>query len=126
MPLANNNLRPFFLPTGLDIETLPPQLGAALLDLVSPFYERHVVCGTTPLEVATGVTVTFLLAEEIITEFEIGQEFFRGQRCAEDLARRQKQIDALFRVLGAKMRFTSFLQRIAEFRQHKNFDHVLG
>lgn len=123
MPNPTDTLRPFFLPSGLDIETLPPQLGAALLEIVTPFYERYVNRGSTPLEVATGVTVTFLLAEEIIAQFEIGQQFFCGQRCPEESTRRQTQIDALFRLLGAKMRFMNLLHRLAEFYQRS--DRVL-
>src|SRR6185503_9999685 len=114
---SNDILKPFFLPIGLDIDTLPPQLGAALLEIVTPFYQRYVLRGSTPLEVSAGVSATFLLAEEIIAQFEIGQQFFCGHQCPQESTQRQTKIDALFRLLGAKMRFMNLLHRLAEFYQ---------
>jgi hypothetical protein len=120
MPFANDSLSPFFLPSGLDIGTLPPQLGAALVEIVTPFYERYVVRGDSPMEVATGTTATFLLAQEIIFQYELGQQFFDNQGCTDASMRRQEKLDMLLRLLGAKMRCLNLLHRLAEFYQRSD------
>ena len=126
MPTNFEIPRPFFLPEGLDLESLPPQLQAALQEIVAPLYERYVIRGVSPLEVSTGTSLTFLLAQEVVAQFELGQEMFGASARSPDAsALRQQKIDQYFRVLKAKMGCANLLQRLAELRMKKDYDPIL-
>src|SRR3954470_10355727 len=76
MPLDDQSIRPFFLGSGLDLETLPPDLKAAIEQIVVPIYERYVLRANGPLEAVTGASLTFLMALEVLSQYSIGQETF--------------------------------------------------
>ena len=125
MPHTDEKIRPFFLSAGIDLDALPAELQAALEALVLPLYERYVLCGTSPLESATGASLTFLMAQEVLAQYELGGLSFGCLHpTAEQSAHRQKAIDGYFRLLGAKGRCAGFLQRLAEFRKRKDFDPI--
>lgn len=125
MALADNSVRPFFLSAGLDLEALPPELRAAIEQIVLPLYRRFVLHGKCPLETAMGASLTFLMAQEVLSQFAIGLETFGCLTPSpEQAAHRQQEIDRFLRLLGAKGRCVNFLQRLAEFRMSKNFDPI--
>ena len=125
MSPEDENLRLFFLPSGLDLDNLPPQLQAALQDIVVPVYQRYVIRGNSPLEVAAGTSLAFLLAQELVAQCELGQDMFSQNLSQEAAAQRQRKIDAYFRTLGAKMSCAKFVQRLTEFRMQKGYDPIL-
>jgi len=125
MALGNSQIRPLFLAAGMDLDALHPELLAALEHIVLPVYERYVLSGQSPLETGTGMSLAFLLAQEILSQFAIGQESFGCLTPSpEQAAKRQQEIDRYLRLFGAKGRCTAFLQRIAEFRSRPGFDPV--
>ena len=126
MSAAEQILKPFFLQSGLDLDAIPPELQAALQEIVMPLYERHVLRGVTPLEIATGASLTFLMAQEVVAQFELGAQMFSPALSQESSAPRQQQIDRYFRTLGAKMCCAKFLQRLTEFGMQKGYDHVMN
>jgi len=125
MPTGDETLRPFFLPSGLDLDNLPPQIQAALQEIVVPVYKRYVIHGASPLEVAAGTSLAFLLAQEVVAQCQLGQEMFSQTFSPEESAQRQRQIDGYYRTLGAKMGCTKFLLRLTEFRMQKYYDPIL-
>jgi hypothetical protein len=125
MVLADISARPFFLSAGIDLDALPSELTAALEYIVLPIYQRYVLSGHSPLETAMGMSLAFLVAQEVLSQFAIGQESFGCLTPSpEQAANRQQEIDRYLRLLGAKIRYANFLQRLAEFRHRKDFDPI--
>ena len=126
MTLDDQSIRPFFLGSGLDLETLPPDLRVAIEQIVVPIYERYVLRANGSLEAATGASLTFLMALEILSQYAIGQETLGCLKPnKEQSVHRQQEIDRYLRLLGAKSRCANFLQRLADFRRHKDVDFIL-
>ncbi len=125
MGIADNSIRPFFLSAGLDLDALPPELQAALEQIVLPLYARYVLSGLSPLETAMGASLAFLMAQEVVSQFAISHESFGCLTPTPvQAASRQQEIDRYLRLLGAKGRCATFLQRLAEFRSRKDFDPI--
>lgn len=125
MQHTNETIRPFFLAQGLDLDTLPADLLAALQHIVFPLYERYVISGVTPLETAMGASLAFLMAQEVLAQYAIGHESFACLTPSPaQAANRQQEIDRYLRLLGAKGRCAAFLQRLAEFRSRKDLDPI--
>jgi hypothetical protein len=124
MPLVDETFRPFFLSVGLDLDALPLELKAALEHIVLPLYRRYVVECCDPLEIAAGSSLTFLMAQEVLLQFQLGRLTFCGclEPTSEQSLHRQHEIDRYLRLLGAKLRYVNLLQRMAEFRHRKPFD----
>jgi len=64
---------PHFLPLGFIFEQLPEELKGAFAQIVLPAYYQLVVMVDTGLERSAGNTLVFLLIEELLQQFELGQ-----------------------------------------------------
>ena len=66
--------RPYFLPAGIDYQTLPQEVQAALNQIIQPAYFELVVLPKSALERAAGTSIVFLMVEELLQQFEIGRQ----------------------------------------------------
>lgn len=109
--------RPFWIPDGVDFETLPAELQTAITALINPAYNQLVVSASPGLEQSTGLTIVQLLWLEILEQIEIGAG--AGNAIADEAghAEREAMIGRLLRVSGAKIRASSLLLRLREFYQ---------
>lgn len=95
--------RPYFIPEGTDIDALPESVRLAFRTIVEPAYQDLVLGAPNPLERAQGATFVFLLAEEVLSHFEIGRQMNLAQtQVAEDHERRERELSRMLRVIGAK------------------------
>lgn len=95
--------RPYFIPEGTDFDTLPESVRLAFRTIVEPVYQELVLGAPNPLERAQGATFVFLLAEEVLSHFELGRQMDLSQtQVAEDHERRERALSRVLRVLGAK------------------------
>jgi hypothetical protein len=126
MEFTDEPVRPFFLAANLDWETIPTEVKAGIEHIVLPIYQRYVLEGIHPLDVAAGSSLAFLMAQEVLAQYQITGRTFRDlQPSPSEAAERQKMIDEYLRLLGAKGRCANFLQRLAEFRMQKSYDYIL-
>ncbi len=95
--------RPYFVPEGTDFAALPEPVRLAFCTIVEPAYQELVLGAPNALERAQGATFVFLLAEEVLSQFELGRQMNLSQtQVAEDHERRERDLSRLLRVLGAK------------------------
>lgn len=110
--------RPYFIPEGTDFDALSEPVRLAFRTIVEPAYQELVLGAPNPLERAQGATFVFLLAEEVLSQFELGLQMDLSQtQVAEDHERRERRERALsrmLRVLGAK---NSALQALLRLRR---------
>jgi len=105
--------RPYFLPETFDLKAQPAAFQAAFDAIIEPAYQQLVVAPLDALERTAGTTIVFLLVEELLDHFELGQQFdlasttTRGDREA-----REKAINRHLRLVGAKQTAISALLRL--------------
>jgi hypothetical protein len=106
--------KPYFLPD-VAWDDLPENVRSALLAIVLPAYQELVVNGPNVLERSAGMSLVFLLTEETIEQFEIGalMNFGRDRGASQE---RQQSMDKHLRIISAKQKVQSFLQRLQETR----------
>jgi hypothetical protein len=109
--------RPYYLPETVDFHTLPEAVQLALEAIVEPAYEELVLGAASALERSAGVSVTFLLAMEVLDQIEFGHQLnLSGAPRDGDPSERQLLIARHLRVVGAKQQAARFLLRIQEMR----------
>lgn len=95
--------RPYFIPEETDFEALPESVRLAFCTIVEPAYQECVLGAPSALERAQGATFVFLLAEEVLSHFELGRQMNLSQtQVAEDHERRERALSRMLRVFGAK------------------------
>jgi hypothetical protein len=109
--------RPYWIPPEIDYAQLPEPVRVAFDAIVLPTYNELVLGAADSLERAAGVTLTFLLALEVLDQFEIGRSLdFLGRAGDSANAERDKLIGRHLRLLGACQRSAIFLARLRELR----------
>ncbi len=110
-------VRPYFIPPGIDFEALPEPVRVALQAVVGPAYNDLVLGVEGPLERSAGVTLAFLLALEVLDQFQIGQQLnFTADPTAVGAAERDRLISRYLKLVGAKQHAERFLLRIHDLR----------
>lgn len=100
---AEPRVRPYFLPEGIDFDTLPEAVKVAFETIVEPAYSELVLGAGNALERALGATFSFLLAEEVLNHFEIGHKMNLTQTQLDaDREARDKAMARFLKLLGAK------------------------
>jgi len=59
-------VRPLWVPAGLNLDALAPELQRGISDIVNPAYQELVLLAQTAIERASGVTFVHLLYLELI------------------------------------------------------------
>jgi hypothetical protein len=109
--------RPYYVPEAIDFKTLPEPVRLAFQELVEPTYRDLVLGVEGPLERSAGITLTFLLAVEILDQFELGHVLnFSDVSTTERDPDRDRLIGRYLRVVGAKHNAEKFLLRIHAIR----------
>jgi len=112
---ANSKLRPYWVPDNMVPEDLPEGLQAVTEAIIGPAYERLVVGAPTALEQLTGMSAVFLSQLEAIDQVELTKEL---AEIPPD--QRGKRIDGHLRLVGAKLRCTTFLEKMGRARERSN------
>ena len=110
-----DNPRPYFLPEGFDLTSMPSGFVAAFEALVQPAYVELVLEAPTAMERAAGASFVFLLFLEVLDQFDIGAMKPLGDE-AEAEARHRKMAKCL-RIIGAKERWGKFMQQLVRNRR---------
>lgn len=111
-----------FLPDSFDFDAQPAAFQAAYDAIIEPAYKQLVVAPLDALERAAGTTIVFLLVEELLDQFELGQQFdlapttTRGDREA-----REKAINRHLRLVGAKQTAINALLRLRKLSLQPRF-----
>jgi hypothetical protein len=119
-------IRPYFLPVDVDHDSLPEPVRIALDEIVEPAYRELVLGAATALGRSAGVSLVFLLAEEILGQFQLGGQMDFGQ--APDPSRRaerDKLIAAHLRVVNSKQQTANFILRLKDLRYKPTFSSTL-
>ena len=117
----------YWAPPGLACDEWSAELRAHVARLINPLYRELVLNAPNALTQSVGVTIVHLTWLEILDQLEIGQSRPRLDPLRLDLSvqgeSRPKLIERHLRLVGAKLKFSQFLQRLEDFksRQHKNF-----
>jgi hypothetical protein len=109
--------RPYYLPETIDFHALPEAVKLALEVIIEPAYKELVPGAPTTLERSAGVSLSFLLAMEVLDQFELGHQLnLSGAPPGGDASERQLLIARHLRVVGAKQQAARFLLRLQEMR----------
>ena len=110
--------RPYFVPSGLDFDTLPEGLKLAIREIVDPAYSELVLGAADALERAAAVSFVHILWLELLDQQGLGTQIARhlpkGGTVTELVF--EDDFNAHLRLLGAKHKAAAFLLRLREFR----------
>jgi len=113
-------VRPYWAPQGLNFSKLPAAARLALESIVAPTYSELVLGAADALERSAGITLAFLLALEVVEQFELGETMVPGASAdPSGAADRDRQIGRLLRIVSAKQNATKFLTRLREIRAQR-------
>ena len=111
------SVRPFWIPAGVDFESLPPDMHAAIIGIINPAYRDLVLSAEPGLVQSTGLTIVHLLWLEILQQIELGSVGVDTISDAVQSENRDDSIGRYLRIAGAKIVSSAFLLRLREFRQ---------
>lgn len=109
--------RPYWIPGGVDFDSLSAELQAAITGVVTPAYQSLVLEAAAGLEQSTGLRIVHLLWLEVLDQVELGQSLGNGKGDPETSEKRVGLIERYIRMAGAKTKTSNFLLRLQEFRQ---------
>ncbi len=120
--------RPYFLPPDVDFDSLPESVKVAYETIVQPAYDELVLYAPNALLRSIGASFVFLLAEELLDHFEMGNQidFARAERAA-DRELRDRALVRHMKLLGAKnaaLHALLRLRRMPPFPPFPPFDFV--
>ena len=114
---ASSSARPYFVPASVDFAALPEPIQLAFATIVQPTYDELVLGAANALARSAGVSLCFLLAVEVLDQFELGEELsFLGVAPEADREIRDRTIARHLRLVGAKQHAASFLLRLETLR----------
>ena len=110
-------VRPYFIPPAIDFEALPEPVRVAYQAIVDPTYRELVLEVESPLARSVGITLVFLLAVEVLEQFQLAQQMdFTASSTGGGRADRDRVIDRYLRIVGAKQKAERFLLRLDDLR----------
>ena len=114
---GDQSVRPYFIPPGIDFAALPEPVRVAYQAIVDPTYRELVLEVENSLAKSAGITLVFLLALEIVEQFQLAQQMdFTGSSTGSGRADRDRLIDSYLRIVGAKQKAERFLLRLHDLR----------
>lgn len=109
--------RPYFLPASIDFASLSQDVRLALQTIVQPSYDELVLAAPTAIERSAGVSLTFLLALEVLDQFALGNLLDLGQsKSGDQSTKRESLIARHLRVISEKQAVSRFLVRLQSLR----------
>lgn len=115
--IGTDSARPFWIPPGIDFDSLPEELKAAITGLINPAYQELVLEAEDGLSRSSGMTIVFLMWLEIIDQIQLGAELANADFDEAAQKKREALIARYMRTVGAKNKTSNLLIRIHEFRQ---------
>jgi hypothetical protein len=110
-------VRPYWVPEGLDPNRLPAEMKAAINGILNSAYERLVLRAADGLERSTGATIVHLLWLEVLDQMRLGQGFEDACRSECPSEDRRQLIECHLRLVGAKFKASGFWLRLQQFRE---------
>ena len=114
---ASPDVRPFWVPAGLDWNALPAEVKAAIGAVVAPAYRDLVLEARDGLERATGVTLVHMLWLEVLDQLELGRLLLKSHSTDVPAEERQQAIAQHLKLVQAKLKASSFMLRLQEFER---------
>jgi hypothetical protein len=105
--------RPLWLPPGVTFASLPTPVQQALVAILNPAYQEHVLAATDPLERGQGLSYCNLLFFEIMTTYGVVE---RATDMDWSRLPTSKGLAALLGVTGQKNKIANFLLALRKFR----------
>ena len=113
---TTESVRPYFVPEDVDFDALPETLRAAITAIINPAYLELVVAAREGLERSTGMTICHLAWLEILQQLELSRQSGLA-RDVDQSVDHEKLIERHLRLVGAKVKASSLLLRLQEFRR---------
>ena len=111
-------IKPHYFPEDFDFSGLPVRVQLAITTLVTPLHEELVLGAPTETERSMANSFAMLAAIELDSQFELGAKLnFSGTATPEERAERDRLIDRMLRLVGAKQRTAQFMQRLKTLRE---------
>jgi hypothetical protein len=114
---TSHSTRPYWVPPGLKIESLPEQFRVAIAEILNPAYRELVLEAPGALERATGATFVHLLWLEMLEQLELGRDLASYLPGSTSSPERLRLLDRHVRLTGAKNKAGHFLLQIRTFRE---------
>ena len=109
---ANELTRPFFIPEGVDWDTLPESHRVAITAVVQPVYDEYVLQATDALERSAGSSITSCLVMELLDQLEVGGLLLGREDAKDDGLGRERLYSRLMRTMTVKQKLTDGLMRL--------------
>ena len=116
-PRPGNNSVPYWIPNEVDLGRFPAELRAAIAEVVNPAYRELVEQARNGLEKSAGLTVIWLMWLEIVDHIQLGHGLASSPSVTEASKEREQQIVRHLRLVGSKVKASSFLLRLHEFEK---------
>jgi hypothetical protein len=114
---ANETPRPYWIPVGLEFDSLPAEIRTAIRGVINPAYRELVLEAPDGLQKSAGVTIVSLLWLEILDHVQMGRELNNPRLMASTSDDREQLIARHLRLVGAKIKASAFSLRLSEFRE---------
>jgi hypothetical protein len=116
-PQAGNNGVPYWIPNEVDLGRFPAELRAAIAEVINPAYHELVERARDGLQKSAGLTVLWLMWLEILDHIQLGHSLGSSASMPETSKEREQLITRHLRLVGSKVKASSFLLRLHEFEQ---------
>jgi len=116
--VSPSSVRPFWIPAGVDIDSLPEEVQAVIAAIINPAYHELALEAKPGLEQSTGLTIVHLLWLEVLDQLQLATStnfsgLVGGNEDDETAAQQRGTIiSRLLRVLGAKNQASRFLLQL--------------
>lgn len=107
----------YWIPPGVDFDRFPAELRTAIRRTTNPAYRELVEQVRNSLQKSAGLTVIWLMRLEILDHIQLGHSFATARSITQVSEEREQLIDRHLRLVGSKMKASSFLLRLHEFEQ---------
>jgi hypothetical protein len=122
MTQANNHqdaelTLPYWIPDTLEFGRFSEELQAAICGIINPAYRELVEQARDGLQKSAGLTVIWLMWLEILDHIQLGQSLTSSPSMTETSKEREQLITRHLRLVGSKVKASSFLLRLHEFEE---------
>jgi hypothetical protein len=114
------SVRPLWIPPGVEFESLPTGLQAALVEIVNPAYQRMVLERDDPQEKSFGLSHVHLLWLEIVQQIELGNAMAKLLPRGQGAQANADSIAAHLRLIKTKERIARCYLRVKASKRPRN------
>ena len=117
-------VRPCFIPAGLNFDELPESIRLAASAIIDPAYRELVMLPKSALEKSTGLTIVHLLWIEVVEQHALNRKLTKqlSQNQFGHLPSTGDDMLGHLRLLGAKDKACNFLLRLRKFNKKSRRD----